>query len=267
MTQAKRFRIALSFPGEKRSFVENVAKLLANVVGQNRVLYDNYYEAGFARPNLDTYLQGLYHDESELIAVFLCAEYESKEWCGLEARAIRDLIKTRQDGCVMPLRFDTADVPGFFSIDGFVWIGDRSPEEIAEVVLRRLKLISTEPIHQGPLGQVDGDIHDAFQRISVSLTSRAVETRDWIARAEEQQLSGPLEAGVGGVMCLLGKPGSGKTALLAKISEHAALHGYETIAIKADTIPHDEQFQAWAKKQLDIGVSLSFRCLRLRMVT
>src|SRR5262245_42318555 len=92
----RRFRIALSFPGEHRQFVEQVAEQLAAVVGRESVLYDRFYEAEFARPDLDTYLQRLYHDESELIAVFLCADYERKEWCGLEWRAVRDLIKRRQ---------------------------------------------------------------------------------------------------------------------------------------------------------------------------
>ena len=72
-TQEKRFKVALSFPGERRGFVEKVASLLASCIGKERVLYDKYYEAEFARPNLDTYLLNLYHDESELIAVFLCA--------------------------------------------------------------------------------------------------------------------------------------------------------------------------------------------------
>src|SRR4051794_25633831 len=106
----KRFRIALSFPGEKRPFVEKVADFLGQALGWGKVLYDNWYEGEFARPNLDIYLQKLYHDQSELIAVFLCAEYEKKEWCGLEARAIRDLIKSRQDDALMLLRFDDADV-------------------------------------------------------------------------------------------------------------------------------------------------------------
>ena len=44
----KRFRIALSFPGEHREFVEQVADHLAANVGQERVLYDKYYEAEFA---------------------------------------------------------------------------------------------------------------------------------------------------------------------------------------------------------------------------
>lgn len=133
----RRFKIALSFPGEYRDFVEPVAARLADRVGRDRVLYDKYYEAEFARPDLDTYLQRLYHDESELIAVFLCADYERKDWCGLEWRAIRDLIKKRQASTVMPLRFDDTAIPGLFSTDGYVWIGGRSPQEIADLILQR----------------------------------------------------------------------------------------------------------------------------------
>ena len=154
-TQPKRFRIALSFPGEHRPFVEQVAKRLASHVGQDRVLYDKYYEAEFARPDLDTYLQRLYHDESELIAVFLCADYERKEWCGLEWRALRDLIKRRKTSAIMPLRFDNTEIPGLFSTDGYVWIGNRTPHEVADVILQRLQInpetsVPTQPVPPTP---------------------------------------------------------------------------------------------------------------------
>ena len=135
---SKRFRIALSFPGERRDFVGQVAQRLAVELGTHRVLYDGYYEAEFARPDLDTYLQRLYRDESELVAVFLCADYEHKEWCGLEWRAIRELIKQRKAESVMPLRFDDTKIPGLFSIDGYVRIDDRAPEQIAQLILQRL---------------------------------------------------------------------------------------------------------------------------------
>ena len=141
----QRFKIALSFPGEHRGFVEQVAARLADQVGRDRVLYDKYYEAEFARTDLDTYLQRLYHDESELVAVFLCADYERKDWCGLEWRAIRDLIKKRQTSTVMPLRFDDTEIPGLFSTDGYVWIGGRSPEEIADLILQRLQVNAGQP--------------------------------------------------------------------------------------------------------------------------
>ncbi len=137
----KRFRVALSFPGERRGFVEQVADYLSQALGRDRILYDAWYEAEFARPDLDTYLQALYRDQSDLICVFLCADYERKDWCGLEWRAVRDLIKRRQGSAVMPLRFDMTEIPGLFSTDGYVWLGDgRDPAEVATLILERWQL-------------------------------------------------------------------------------------------------------------------------------
>jgi hypothetical protein len=138
-TQAKRFRVALSFPGEYRPFVAQVAEILADHLERRRVFYDKCYEAELARPNLDTYLQQIYHDDSELIAVFLCAEYEKKDWCGLEWRAIRDLIKKKDSATIMPFRFDATTIPGVFSIDGYVEVGKRSANDVASLILQRLE--------------------------------------------------------------------------------------------------------------------------------
>jgi hypothetical protein len=147
----KRFSIALSYPGEYRPFVGDVASQLAEHVGRDRVLYDRFYEAEFARPGLDAYLQHLYHDESVLIAVFLSAEYESKDWCGLEWRVVRDLIKRRQPSTVMIFRFDMTEVPGLFSIDGYVWIGDRKPEDVASLIQERFRSLAGTSPTQGIL--------------------------------------------------------------------------------------------------------------------
>lgn len=89
----KRFRVALSFPGEHRDLVEAVATSLARSFGRRRILYDRFHEAEFARLNLDTHLQRLYHDESDLVVVFLCEAYERKEWPGLEWRAIHHEVE------------------------------------------------------------------------------------------------------------------------------------------------------------------------------
>jgi hypothetical protein len=52
---AKRFSVALSFPGEHRDFVGAVAEHLAEKLGRSRALYDSRYESEFARINLDDY--------------------------------------------------------------------------------------------------------------------------------------------------------------------------------------------------------------------
>lgn len=133
-----RFKIAFSFPGEIRSLVEPVANILEQELGRESVFYDKFHEAELARLNLDVYLQKIYHDESDIIAVFLCSDYEKKEWCGLEWRAIRDLIKKRRDEDIMFFRTDTSNTPGLFSIDGYIDAMGRSPDQLASLIMSRL---------------------------------------------------------------------------------------------------------------------------------
>ncbi len=71
--------------------------------------------------------------------VFLCEEYDEKEWCGIEWRAIRDIIKARSDEKVMFMRFDNADIKGLFSIDGYVNLKNTSPELASKYILERIQ--------------------------------------------------------------------------------------------------------------------------------
>lgn len=140
--EATRFRVALSFPGQHRGYVESVASLLRAKLGSDAVFYDNYYQPELARPNLDILLQRIYRENSDLIVVFLCEDYVSKEWCGLEWRAVRDIIKEHGDAKVMLLRLDDAAVPGLFGIDGYIDITTWSPGETVEAIEKRLRVVS-----------------------------------------------------------------------------------------------------------------------------
>lgn len=136
----KRFQVALSFAGEFRSYVEAVAIELQRLLDPSAIFYDKFYVADLARPNLDTYLLRIYRDQSELIVVFLCESYAVKEWCGLEWRAVRDMIKTKQSADIMPFVFGDYDmsIEGFLSIDGYIRIGNLAPESTADLIARRL---------------------------------------------------------------------------------------------------------------------------------
>ena len=135
------FDVALSFPGEARGLVESVAAELEGLIGPNAYFYDNNYVSQLARPSLDTFLQGIYRDRSKLIVVFLSTDYQRKDWCGIEFRAIRDIIVERAHQRIMFIRTDDGDVDGVFATDGYLDARKFTPAEIAVFIHERSELL------------------------------------------------------------------------------------------------------------------------------
>ncbi|MBE9521828.1 MAG: TIR domain-containing protein, partial [Proteobacteria bacterium] len=136
-TADRRFRIALSFSGDERSYVKKVADHLAKHFGEKHVFYDQNYRPELARVNLDTYLQDIYHKDSDLVALFFSDSYNKKDWCGLEWRAIRDLITTRPDH-IIPIKMSASVLPkGLFPVDGYLPADELDPIDIAKDIIKR----------------------------------------------------------------------------------------------------------------------------------
>lgn len=130
------FKIALSYPGDKRDFVRIVADVLQQNLGQDTIFYDEFYTHDLSGFNTDTLLQDIYSKRSKLIVVFLCKEYKEKRWCGLEWRVIRDMSS---DNNVMLFRFDDEPIPGITKGDFAIDASKISPNEAAEHILKRFK--------------------------------------------------------------------------------------------------------------------------------
>ena len=138
----RRFRVALSFPGEVRERVAAIAEILRTTIGKDSMFYDKWYAAELARPNLDLYLENIYRSESDLLVIVLCAEYEAKDWCGLEWRVVREFIKNRDAERIMLLRLDDAPISGLLSIDGYLDIASLSDQETADAILSRVESLA-----------------------------------------------------------------------------------------------------------------------------
>jgi DNA-binding NarL/FixJ family response regulator len=134
----RRFRVALSFPGERREFVGEVATELARAIGYERVFYDGFYEAELARPDLDIYLGDLYREHADLVVPFYCVDYERKKWCQLEWRQMRVVLHNLEGHRLMPFRFDDSPIKGALPLDGYIKIGTRSPQEVTKLILQRI---------------------------------------------------------------------------------------------------------------------------------
>ncbi len=141
----KRFRIAFSFAGEKRDFVAQVAAILAQRFGEDKILYDKFHEAEFANWKLGLNLQELYHDHSDMIVVVVCPDYVKKDWCGLEWVAIHGMLMSGKDREIMLCRFAHAKLQGLHENAGFVELDHRTPEQTAALILERLALNEGKP--------------------------------------------------------------------------------------------------------------------------
>lgn len=136
-----KFDVALSFPGEVRPMVEEVARYLEQLIGPNAYFYDNNYTSQLARPSLDTFLQDIYRNRAKLIVVFLSADYQRKNWCGIEFRAIRDIIAERENNRIMFVRTDDGAVEGVFATDGYVDARRHDAATLASYIQERVNLL------------------------------------------------------------------------------------------------------------------------------
>ncbi|MEX2186184.1 MAG: hypothetical protein WD875_05295, partial [Pirellulales bacterium] len=67
-------------------------------------------------------------------------QYQSKKWCGVEFRAIRETIMNKQGHRVMFVRMDDGPVDGVFDTDGYVDGRIYSPAAVARFIHERVEL-------------------------------------------------------------------------------------------------------------------------------
>ena len=140
----KRFAIGFSFPGIIRPRVEAIADILSKSFSRDRILYDYYHEAEFARFDLDVYFQNLYKNDTELVVVFIGHAYNEREWCGVEWHAIRSRQNARDTDSIMLLKLDNGEPGGFYgNVDGSIDISRKTDEEVAELILQRYNSIKS----------------------------------------------------------------------------------------------------------------------------
>jgi hypothetical protein len=135
------FDVAVTFAGEYRSTVEPVVREVEKRLGTNHVFYDNTYLSQLARPSLNILLQDIYRNRSKLVVVFLGERYQEKKWCGLEFKAIQEMIMDKEIAKIMYIRLDAGKVEGVFHTDGYIDGTQFSPPRLASFICERFSLL------------------------------------------------------------------------------------------------------------------------------
>lgn len=88
-------------------------------------------------------MQELYKNESELIVVFICSDYNRKQWCGVEWRGIRKLLNDKEDeNRILFVKYGKGEVDGVFGVlDGYLDSTKMSIDFIVEDIVSRYYMI------------------------------------------------------------------------------------------------------------------------------
>jgi nucleoside phosphorylase len=118
---------------------------------------------------------------------------------------------------------------------------------------------TTSEIEDAAIGNTSAptieQIYEAFAKSSEPLISMVVLEDSRIDRPEIKDIKAEFSTESGKVLCVLGSPGSGKTALLALVAQDAAKEQIPTLALKADLLPPDEPFTSWGSRELGVDLS------------
>lgn len=134
--EADRYQVGLSFAGEDRAYVEQVADALINK--GISVFYDKYEQANLWGKDLYQHLNNIYKNKCEYTIIFISQHYALKLWTKHELKAAQARAFHENREYILPVRFDDTEIPGvnetILYLDGNVY----SPEEVAELMRRKI---------------------------------------------------------------------------------------------------------------------------------
>jgi hypothetical protein len=113
MSRNAEFVIALSFAGENRSYVDQVANLLRDA--GVKVFYDLFEEANLWGKNFYDYLTEIYKDKALFTIMFISEHYGRKLCTNHERQAMQARAFQENQEYILPARFDNTEIQGILS--------------------------------------------------------------------------------------------------------------------------------------------------------
>jgi len=136
MSNNQKFDIALSFAGEDRNYVDQVANLLRD--SGVKVFYDLFEEANLWGKNLYDYLSDIYMNKAEYTIMFISKYYAEKLWPTHERQAMQARAFQEHQEYILPARFDETPIPGVLPTVGYISLSGREPKQFVEIIHKKL---------------------------------------------------------------------------------------------------------------------------------
>ena len=150
------YDVALSFAGENRAYVADVARRLQS--HGVRVFYDDYEQATLWGKNLYDHLDRVYGRAAHYCILFVSEHYAKKMWTNHERQSAQARALEENREYVLPVRFDDTEIPGLRSTIGYVDARQITPDQLARLALEKLGRLRTDTSPPAAVRTLQGNV-------------------------------------------------------------------------------------------------------------
>ncbi|MET9230929.1 TIR domain-containing protein [Lentzea sp. NPDC003310] len=131
-----KYDVCLSFAGEDRPYVDEVARHLTEL-GVTR-FYDTDEQADLWGKNLVEHLDQIYRHDSRFCVMFVSRHYAAKMWTKHERQSAFDRALVSDTEYVLPVRFDDTELPALRAGTGYLDLRRLTPRELAQMIAQKV---------------------------------------------------------------------------------------------------------------------------------
>lgn len=160
MVETHEYQVALSFAGEQRGYVQEVARHLA--ARGIAVFYDEFERVRLWGQNGAGAFHRAFERQADFVVMFVSQAYVEKPWPRHERRSALSRMVCEQGEYILPVRFDDTPVDGLPQDVLYERADERSPAELAAMIAEKLGVRPFEgkashvppPRMTSPIGEV-----------------------------------------------------------------------------------------------------------------
>ena len=135
--QGYEYDVALSFAGEDRKYVKKVAKELKR--SKVKVFFDEFEETNLWGKDLYEYLDEIYRKKARYCVIFISKHYAKKAWTTHERKSAQARAFEERKEYILPVRFDSTEIPGIRPTVGYVNANNMVPEKLVSMILKKIE--------------------------------------------------------------------------------------------------------------------------------
>jgi hypothetical protein len=141
-SSSPRFQVALSFAGEQRTYVRQVADALA--ARHIAVFYDEFQANTLWGTDGAEHFHQIYSQDTQYVVMFISAEYVTKAWTRQERRSAISRQMKDDGEYILPVRFDQSEVPGLPDTIQYLLADRFTPAQLAIEIAKKVGVRPTD---------------------------------------------------------------------------------------------------------------------------